>query len=101
MSRKISVNSANAFMSMEPLKIDNTRVMINENFGAKESLLFLFDNLIATYDGNCLMIRNCGWFTKTTKERLNALPNVMISQRNGKWFLNGVEWYGKWTKIEL
>jgi hypothetical protein len=41
-----------------------------------------------------LSISNCGWFTPTTKERLNALPNVHIQQKNYIWYLNGKEWNG-------
>ena len=35
----------------------------------------------------------------STKERLNALPNVNIIQRNFKWFLNGKVWNGEKTNI--
>ena len=42
-----------------------------------------------------LSITNCGWETATTKERLNALPNVRIQQKKGIWYLNDVEWDGK------
>ena len=46
-----------------------------------------------------LSISNCGWFSNTTKERLNALPNVDIRQKNFKWFLNGKEWNGNLIDI--
>lgn len=47
-----------------------------------------------------LYITNCGYFTNTTKERLNGLPNVKIVQRNFVWYLNGKEWDGKLTEIK-
>ena len=48
-----------------------------------------------------LFITNCGWFSNTTKERLNALPNVNIYQKNWNWYLNGNEWNGELTEIKL
>ena len=38
---------------------------------------------------------NKPWFSKTTKERLNALPNVSIVQQKGNWYLNGNFWQGE------
>lgn len=53
-----------------------------------------FNNL-----NNVLEITNAGWATNTTKERLNGIPGVSISQRKGIWYLNGKEWGGKFIKI--
>lgn len=47
-----------------------------------------------------LWITNCGYSTNVTKERLNGLPDVSISQKNFKWFLNGKEWDGSWIMVE-
>jgi hypothetical protein len=41
-------------------------------------------------------ISNAGWFSKTTKERLNGLYGVSISQKAGEWYLNGIKWGGHW-----
>ena len=46
-----------------------------------------------------LSITNCGWFSNTTKERLNGLPNVSIQQKNFIWYLNGNEWNGNLINI--
>ena len=48
---------------------------------------------------NKITITNCGWFSNTTKERLNALEGVNIQQRNFVWYLNGNEWNGELTDI--
>lgn len=48
-----------------------------------------------------LYITNCGYFTNTTKERLNALKGVSIVQKNFIWYLNGIEWHGDLTEIKL
>ena len=44
----------------------------------------MFDHLTHEYT-----IGNAGYQTMTTKNRLNDLPMVSISQRNGLWFNNG------------
>lgn len=46
-----------------------------------------------------MWIRNAGWWTNTTKERLNGLSNVQISQRNYRWYLNGQIWDGNWIAV--
>lgn len=61
--------------------------------------LYLHGNKIAEWRKDGLWITHAGWHSNTTKERLNALPGVSISQRNYEWFLNGVEWTGAWTAI--
>jgi len=64
-------------------------------------VLELFGNEIAAADSRdgSIYITNAGWQSNTTKERLNGLPGVSISQQKGKWYLNGELWDGKWTKI--
>ena len=98
--RKITKDSINAFMNAKEFKRDNTQVEVLPNI----TVLYLHDNAIA-YRYNdperTLTISNCGWFTPTTKERLNALPNVNIYQKNFKWFLNGKEWDGEKIDINL
>ena len=98
--RKITKDSINAFMNAKEFKRDNTQVKVLPNV----TVLKLHNNAIA-YRYNdperTLTISNCGWFTPTTKERLNALPNVNIYQKNFKWFLNGKEWNGEKIDINL
>jgi hypothetical protein len=94
--RKITNDSINAFL--------NRRIFTRQNMKVRELnkkyYLKLHDNIIAIlHEDNTLIITNCGWFTPTTKERLNALPNVNIKQRNFKWFLNGKEWDGQKINI--
>ena len=47
-----------------------------------------------------LSITNCGYFTQTTKERLNGLNGVNIYQKKGIWYLNGVEWSGELIDVK-
>jgi hypothetical protein len=92
--KKITKESIDAFMNAKPFKKDNTEVIVLQNV----TILKLFGNEIA-YRYNdpeqTLSITNAGWFSNTTKERLNAIPNVRIQQKNFNWYLNGKEWNGK------
>jgi hypothetical protein len=47
-----------------------------------------------------LTITNRGWFTNTTKERLNAIPGVRIHQKNWQWYLNGEQWDGQLIDVK-
>jgi hypothetical protein len=99
--KAITKDSINAFMQDTEFKRQNMRVDIISGVATG---LYLHDNLIAIkyhVEPKELFISNCGWFSNTTKERLNALPNVHIQQKNFKWFLNGKQWNGKQTKIIL
>ena len=91
--RKISIDAAKAFAENKNFNRANTMVCTN-NFCGRETSLYLHGNLIAQKKGKKLFVQNCGFFTKTTKERLNAL-GLDITQRNFKWFLRGREWNGQ------
>lgn len=91
--RKITKLATAAFLNATPFNQSNTEVKVLPNV----TVLVLFGNEIA-YKYNdpeqTLSITNAGWRSNTTKERLNALPNVSISQKKGVWYLNGKEWNG-------
>lgn len=97
--RKTTKEAINAFMSDENFKSSNTEVEVLPNV----TILKLFGNSIA-YRYNdpkrSLLITNCGYFTNTTKERLNAIDGVNIVQKKGVWYLNGKEWGGGLIEIE-
>lgn len=96
MSRIITEIAVNRFLSFENFSCKNTRVKATDI----ESFLYLHGNLIARIDQKQgLYINNCGWFTNTTKERLNALPGVSIQQKKFEWFLNGKKWDGTEKRI--
>ena len=96
--RQITKQSVNAFLNAKKFKKANMQVEVLPNV----TILYLHNNAIA-YRYNdpqrTLTISNCGWFTPITKERLNALPNVHIQQKNYIWYLNGKEWNG--NKIDI
>ena len=85
--RQITKESVDAFLNGYYYKKSNMEVTCGQ--------MYLHGNKIAWFDKNHqLWISNCGWQSNTTKERLNALPNVHIIQRNYHWYLNGVVWDG-------
>lgn len=91
--RKITKQAVSALLSGNNYKGSNTTV--------KNGWLSLHGNEIAQLDliTGELRISNAGWFSNTTKERLNGLPNVSICQKKGVWYLNGNQWNGEWTLI--
>ena len=96
--RKITKESVQAFLNARPFNKQNTSVEVLPNV----TILKLHNNPIA-YRYNdpekTLSITNAYWFTNTTKERLNGLPNVSINQSKGVWYLNGKEWNGELINI--
>jgi len=92
--KKITRDSVDAFMNARPFRKDNTEVTVLDNV----TILKLFGNEIA-YRYNdperTLSVTNAGWFSNTTKERLNGIPNVRIHQKNFNWYLNDKEWDGR------
>jgi len=95
--RKITQDAIRAFYNRTNFKRGNTRVEVNQ---ANESRLILHGHTIAYMDETKVLISNCGYFTSTTKERLNGLNGVNIVQRNFEWFLNGEWWTGEKILIE-
>lgn len=94
--QKITRLMRDAFMSNTNFKRDNTEVRVTEQCTS----IYLFGNRIA-YKNNedNMYITTCGWPTNTTKDRLNALPNVHITQLKGMWYLNGEKWDGSSTSV--
>lgn len=97
--KKISEESVAAFMSAKKFKKGNMQVEVLANV----SVLKLHNNPIA-YKYNdpqgTISIQNCGWFSNTTKERLNAIPNVHIKQKDWNWYLNGEKWDGNLVDLK-
>lgn len=72
----------------------------NGNTHTDGTTLYLHGNAIAQWRDDGLYITHAGWPTNTTKERLNGLSGVRISQNRGEWYLNGHKWSGKWAKVD-
>ena len=112
MSRKISNEACEALMNCRTYRKSNTRVVLEKdwkNYQGKTDIniwgMTLFGNNIATYiwseEEQCRHLYICdgGYQSVTTKERLNALPNVHIYQKDYQWYLNDKKWNGNSTRI--
>jgi hypothetical protein len=98
--RKITRDSVDAFMNARPFRRDNTEVTVLDNV----TILKLHGNEIAYLYNDpyrTLSVTNAGWFSNTTKERLNGIPNVRIHQKNFNWYLNDKEWDGRLIDVVL
>ena len=96
--KKITLESVDAFMNARKFKKGNMEVEVLPNV----TILKLHGNKIAYRYNNperTLSITDAGWQSKTTKERLNAIPDVSIHQKNFVWYLNGEEWDGRLIDI--
>jgi ribonucleotide reductase beta subunit family protein with ferritin-like domain len=94
--KTVTKKAVNAFLNGKNFKSGNTKVY---NF-LGQTILELHGNEIAYINKDGIIsITNRGWFSNTTKERLNALPNVNIYQRNFVWYLNGKAWDGNLIEI--
>ena len=94
--RLITKESIQAFEQNRKFSKSNMNVEVTE-----ESTKLLYQgNTIAIKTANSLKITNCGWFSNTTKERLNALDGVSLYQKNFVWYLNGEAWNGNLIEIK-
>lgn len=94
---KTTAKAVNAFIQNRNFNSPNTNVIA---YSDGKVSMYLFGNCIANKDEHGkITIRNCGWQTNTTKERLNGLPNVSIRQIKGEWYLNGEHWDGQSKQI--
>lgn len=93
--RTTTRKAVECFLGDANLSTGNTHV----RHSAEKSAIYLFGNEIAKRTPDGMFITNAGWFSNTTKERLNGIPGVRIQQIKGEWFLNGIEWNGQWTRI--
>lgn len=95
--RKATVESTAYFMNGIERKIGNTEIKVEGGLVK----MYLFNNLIAVRELNDkqnIKITLAGYNTNTTRERLNGLPFVKVTQKNFTPYLNGVEinshdWY--------
>jgi len=106
--RKITELAVKKFLNHENFRMGNTDVW--SGFECSMTLISrmsLHGNEIATKvrHSNSILIDSCGWFSNTTKERLNGLLDTLglpkIQQKNFRWYLMGKEWNGNEARINL
>ena len=73
----------------------NSNTQVNYNSNTDCSAVYLHGNQIATVDHNtnAVKLSSCGWQSVTTKSRLNAILQEVITgarvfQRDFNWFLS-------------
>ena len=86
--RKVTIKAAQAMRDGINTVSGNTRVHSDGN------VMELHGNTIAVYDreNGLLTLRDCGWESVTTKERLNGILDTLetgkyIVQENFRWFV--------------
>ena len=88
---KIADRAARKFLQGQPFSSGNTRVVVSEN----QVELTLHGNTIAwrrpPIHGQSFFICMQGWPTVTTRDRLNALPQVWLRQKQHAQFLDDQE----------
>ena len=91
--RKIEQQMNRAIVNRNNWSNSNTQVNYNSNTDC--SSVYLHGNQIATVDHitNALKLNTGGWYSVTTKSRLNAILDQLITgarvfQRDFNWFLN-------------
>jgi hypothetical protein len=97
--RKVTMEAVYAFENARRFKKGNMSVEVLPNV----TVMKLYGNAIA-YRYNdperTLSITSAGWFTDTTKERLNGIKGVHIRQHKWDWYLNGEVWDGKLIDVK-
>ena len=91
--RKIEQQMNRAIVNKNDWSNSNTFVSYNESTNC--STVVLHRTAIAVYDHNtnALKLNTGGWYSVTTKSRLNAILSEVITgasvfQRNWNWFIN-------------
>ena len=107
----ISQNAANAFKLKQTFGSNNTTVTVDKNDYYKTIKMYLHGNNIAILIdneliGETLIVSMCGYDTRVTRDRLNAIEGVEVTRKNNKTYLNGKEWNGRkvdvkeWNKLK-
>lgn len=90
--------AATYLMNRKKCKISNTEVRVDKKGNAS---MYLFGNKIAVFSAEGIIyISNAGWFSVTTKARLNTIPNVRVTQRDSIWYLYDEPWDGRWIGLK-
>lgn len=96
MSRQVTETTVRKFLNDESFRMSNTEVRTD----FVSTRLYLFGNCIAKKDKESgrIEVSLAGWNTVTTRERLNGIPGVSVTQKNYIPYLNGKEinsneWY--------
>ena len=105
--RKIDADASRAFNHAETFQRHNTAVTVEQAHGGEQTHVTMIlhghpiaRRIVAGNDDK-LFITSAGYETPTTKGRLNSIPGVQVSQKNGDWYLNGRLWEDteEWVEV--
>ena len=102
--RKITELSVEKFVNDENFKRGNMEVRYQYDCSLiPTTRMYLHGNCIAIKRYGKISITNAGWFSVTTKERLNGILEYFgkskIYQKNWNWFLDESEWDGELKEV--
>ena len=97
--KQITKESVKAFLNAKKFKKSNMIVEVLPNVTV---LKYQGNEIAYKYNDpeKTISITNCGWESRTTKDRLNGVIRLSglnieeIYQKNWKWYLNGKAWDG-------
>lgn len=99
--RKITEQACHAFVNGREYRNGNTTVRDYTKYSRDTVMVYeLHGNMIAKIDSDMqLHITLAGWNSNTTRERLNGLPGVRVTTKQGQAYLNGEPWDGEWVAV--
>ena len=97
--RKISKEAHKAFIEGKRFKKANTEIRIENG----KPFFYLHNRCIAKIENNFLWVSDGNYgVSNTTRDRLNAFPEVHVRINQGRFILNEqMEWDGEWLKLDL
>ena len=88
--RKVTEQIKQAWINNQCLTIGNT--------STDGTSIFLHGNkIIKRNEDGSISVTNSGWYSNTTKERLNMVCRCHRSK--GQWFINDIPYTGGWVNI--
>lgn len=101
--RVVTKKAVLAFLNRREMSYGNMRVYNQDG----ETRMLLHRNCIASKDAaGVVSIRNAGWNSRTTNDRLNGLLHYLPGQgrihcKDFSPYLNGAPWSGEWTVVHI
>ena len=103
--RKVTEECCKAFLRGEPLRRDNTEVVVGSEGTVAVSLRLHGNEIARMYRDGTIFISDAGWATNVTKERLNGLLRMLgkdlIYQKDFAWQHKGEDFpSGEWVMVD-
>jgi hypothetical protein len=73
----------------EQVKLANNTVAVRRDQNKIAIRLHYTDVVTLTRDGKYIL-KTGGWYSMTTKDRINGFSPACVSQKKGNWFINAV-----------